>query len=371
MKKIILLIASSISLTACGNDDIANGMQYEFPECGISQLNGKKIKKTCATRDSIAKSVSKDYTPKFLQILVGAGHTSNYSGGRPGLILDLENQELDMQGHVWDFSKQGNPGLVLGGHDSIIRNGIILNADIVLGDSYSPPNFATSNQINNLNIEKEGFLYASNTYNCKRLGLYSCEDPILLENILLENIKNTANDLSLRSWGGGILNSKLILKNRINIYGSKAKIINNIIISDVKLETEKTIFQLVKTQKSSLIIHSQQIFPDANDDTTAIPNVLYIKFSPDTVIDGNTFTLTQKNDQAYAIVLDHSPRVRITNNTFNGFKVPILIDQWSSIVDENGNEIKPENFTGYGNVINPNKFAGNVTMNRKGEIVLK
>jgi hypothetical protein len=91
--------------------------------------------------------------------------------------------------------------------------------------------------------------------------------------------------------------------------------------------------------------------------------------SPDTVIDGNTFTLTQKNDQAYAIVLDHSPRVRITNNTFNGFKVPILMDQWSSIVDEKGKEIKPEQFTGYGNIINPNEFAGHVTMNRKGEIV--
>jgi len=161
----------------------------------------------------------------------------------------------------------------------------------------------------------------------------------------------------------------LILKNRINIDGSKAKIINNIIISDAELEIEKTIFPLAKTQKSSLIIHSQQIFPDENNDTTAIPNALYIKFSPDTVIDGNTFTLTHKNDQAYAIVLDHSPRVRISNNTFNGFKVPILMDQWSSIVDENGKEIKPENFNAYRNTINPNKYAGNVTMNRKGEIV--
>jgi hypothetical protein len=75
-------------------------------------------------RDSIAKSVSKDYTPKFLQILVGAGHTSSYSGSRSGLILDLENQELDMQGHVWDFSKQKNPELVIRGHDSSIKNGI-------------------------------------------------------------------------------------------------------------------------------------------------------------------------------------------------------------------------------------------------------
>ena len=84
---------------------------------------------------------------------------------------------------------------------------------------------------------------------------------------------------------------------------------------------------------------SAQIFPDEIDGKITIPNALYVKFSPDTIIDGNTFTLTQKNDQAYAIVLDHSPRVRITNNTFNGFNVPILMDQWSSIVDEKGNEI--------------------------------
>ena len=144
---------------------------------------------------------------------------------------------------------------------------------------------------------------------------------------------------------------------------------NNEIISDAKLKAENSIFPLLNIKKSNLIAHSQQIFPDANNDNTAIPSTLYVKFSPDTVIDSNTFTLTQKNDQAYAIVLDHSPRVRITNNTFNGFKVPILMDQWSSIVDEKGNEIKPENFKGYGNVINANKFSGNVTMNRKGDIV--
>ena len=178
-------------------------MHYEFPECGTSLLNGKKIKKTCATRDSIAKSVSKDYTPKFLQILVGAGHTSSYSGSRAGLILDLENQELDMQGHVWDFSKQGNPGLILKGHDSIIQNGIILNANITLGsNSYFSPNFTINEQINNLNFENDGFLYANNTYDCRRLGLYSCKDSNLLENIFIRNIKNEASDLNIQSWGG-------------------------------------------------------------------------------------------------------------------------------------------------------------------------
>ena len=222
MKKIILLITSFISLTACGSDEIANGMQYEFPECGTSQMNGKNIQKVCATRDSIAKSVSKDYTPKFLQILVGAGHTSSYSGGRPGLILDFQNQELDMQGHVWDFSKQGNPGLSLQGHDSIIRNGIILNVNIVLGHIYSPPNFSTGEQYNNINVDKGinpdiikyGFLYADNEYDCKKGTYVPCTINQLIklensqslkkrENIFLKNIKNKANVLSLRSWGAG------------------------------------------------------------------------------------------------------------------------------------------------------------------------
>ena len=371
MKKQILILASCMALVSCGSTNTNSEIQYEFPQCGTSLLNGKVIPKVCATYDFTAPRTYKDYTPKFIKIIFGAGHAGyGSSTSKVGAVLGFENQELDMQKHIWDFSKQGNPGLVLSGHDIIIRNGIILNANILLGpNNYFSPNFSTKEQINNLNIEKDGFLYANNTYDCKRLGIPSCDERNLLENVLIENIKNKANDLTLQSWGGGILNSQLILKNRINIYGSKATIINNKIISNAELKAENSIFPLIQIKKSNLIAHSQQIFPDENDDQTAIPSTLYIKFSPDTVIDGNTFTLTQKNDQAYAIVLDHSPRVRITNNTFNGFKVPILMDQWSSIVDEKGNEIKPENFNAYGNTINLNKYAGNVTMNRKGEIV--
>ncbi|OTG73253.1 hypothetical protein B9T26_09200 [Acinetobacter sp. ANC 4169] len=371
MKKTIFILVTCITLASCDKTDLGNSIQYEFPECGTSQLNGKTIPKVCATRDLIATKTHNDYTPKFIKIIVGAGHAGyGSSTSKTGAVLGFENKEFDMQGHAWDFSKQKNPSLVLSGHDIIVRNGIILNANILLGSNiYFSPNFSTKKQINNLNIEQDGFLYANNTYDCKKLGISSCDERNLLENVLIENIKNKANDLTLQSWGGGILNSQLILKNRINIYGSKATIINNKIISDAELKAENSIFPLIQINKSIFLAYSQQIFPDENDDKIAIPSTLYIKFSPDTVIDGNTFTLTQKNDQAYAIVLDHSPRVRITNNTFNGFKVPILMDQWSSIVDEKGNEIKPENFTGYGNVINPDKFAGNVTMNRKGEIV--
>jgi hypothetical protein len=369
MKKYLILI-SCLSISACSIAKERPELEYQFPNCGISELNGKTINKVCATRDFIAPEPRKRKRD-WLAFLAAEG-SSGYKGpiDPTGGILEFKNKELDMQGHVWDFSKQGNPGLVLEGHDSTIKNGIILNANIVLGNLYSPPNFSKKNQSRNLNIEQYGFLYANNDYNCKRLGKKICEDSNLLENIFIKNLKTQADTLNLRSWGGGVLSSQLIIKNKFSINGSKADISNNKILSSATLN-QYSHFPLIRFNQSKFIDNSQQIFPDANDDDTAIPSTLYLKFSPDTVIDGNTFTLTNKNDQAYAIVLDHSPRVRITNNTFNGFKVPILMDQWSSIVDEKGNEIKPQQFTGYGNVINPNKYAGEVTMNRKGEIVRK
>lgn len=358
MKKLIpifgLLMLSSCSFAAQERPSL----EYNFPICGQSILNEKNITKVCATRDFIALEPRKRKR-NWLAFLAAEGSGKYYGPiDRVGGILEFKNQELDMQGHVWDFSKQGNPSLVFRGYNSIIKNGNIINTRIYLGGGYRAPNFSIINQktidINNLSYAKKDSF-----------------DKSSIEVLFIDNININGELLNLSSWGGGISNSNLILKNNFNIEGSKATILNNKIISNAELETNNSLFPLIKLNKSNFIAHSQQIFPDANDDTTAIPSALYVKFSPDTVIDGNTFTLTQRNDQAYAIVLDHSPRVRITNNTFNGFKVPILMDQWSSIVDEKGKEIKPEQFTGYGNIINPNEFAGHVTMNRKGEIVRK
>ena len=362
MKKYLIAI-SCLSISAYAIAKERPSLEYNFPICGQSILNEKNITKVCATRDFIALEPRKRKR-NWLAFLAAEGSGKYYGPiDRVGGILEFKNQELDMQGHVWDFSKQGGAGLTLRGHDSIIRNGIILNTTPTLGGGmggYIPPNFSTGEQKNN-DVTKYGFLYAKEYSS----GAYQGS----IENFYFKDMKFISYNFNLWSYGGGVFNSQFILKNRMNVYGSKATILNNKIISDAELRTNKSLFPLIKLNKSNFIAHSQQIFPDANDDSTAIPSALYVKFSPDTIIDGNTFTLTQKNDQAYAIVLDHSPRVRITNNSFNGFKVPILMDQWSSIVDEKGKEIKPEQFTGYGNIINLNEFAGHVTMNRKGEIV--
>ena len=355
MKKYLILICY-LSLCDCAMAKERPELEYQFPNCGTSQLNGKTINKVCATRDFIAPEPKKRKRD-WLAFLAAEG-SSGYKGpiDSVGAILRVENKELDMQGHFWDFSKQVNPDLEFRTYNTKISNGVILNSSIFLGGGYFSPNFHTKKQINksNKNID---FIYAK-----------KYEDKSI-ENSFINNIYASLYYVSLRSWGGGIINSKLILSRNINIDGSQATILKNQIISQTNINKDKKLFVLSRTSQSFFTDVSQQIFPDQWDDKTAIPSVLYVKFSPDTIIDGNTFTLTQKNAQAYAIVLDHSPRVRITNNTFNGFKVPILMDQWSSIVDEKGNEIKPENFNGYGNVINPDKFSGNVTMNRKGEIV--
>ena len=353
MKKYLIAI-SCLSISAYAIAKERPSLEYNFPVCGQSILNEKNITKVCATRDFTALEPRKRKR-NWLAFMAAEG-SSGYKGPRDpiGGIVHFENKELDMQNHVWDFSKQENPNLVLEGHDSVIKKGVILNAYLSLGSNeYLPPNFSdeikTANQSN---------LYA------KIIGSNN-----RIENFTISNLRTQSRGVTLNSWGGGVNSSVLILKNNINIQGSKTNIKNNVFISEAKIAQARSIFSLKKINKTISLDSSQQIFPDRSYDRTAIPNVLYVKFSPGTVIDGNTFTLTQKNDQAYAIVLDHSPRVRITNNTFNGFKVPILMDQWSSIVDEKGKEIKPEQFTGYGNIINPNEFAGHVTMNRKGEIV--
>ncbi|CAB1211135.1 hypothetical protein [Acinetobacter bouvetii] len=361
MKKLITIL-SLFMLSSCSSKANINELEWNFPNCGTSLLNNQSIIKVCATRDYIANAPQKR-KKDWLAFLAAEG-SSGYKGSREsvGGILEFQNQELNFKGHVWDFSKQGFPIVVFRGHDTIVQNGILLNTYVSLGGNYIPPNFTTGEQKNNLSIKENGFLYAKEYSS----GAYQGS----IENFYFKNMKNHSDTLDLSSWGGGILSSQFIIENYIYIAGSKATIIANQIISKAKSFNDKPLFTLQKQNFSTLIDFSKQIFPDQADDKTAIPSTLYVKFSPDTIIDSNTFTLTQRNDQAYAIVLDHSPRVRITNNTFNGFKVPILMDQWSSIVDEKGNEIKHENFTGYGNLINPDKFAGNVTMNRKGEIVI-
>lgn len=362
MTKYLVVVFGLIVLACVNAQASTTEMEYPFPNCGNSQLNEQRNSKVCASKDFIAKTIKRPSAfEEFIATVVSGGHGYMRSSQSPWRVIDLENKELDMQGHVWDFSKQAGATLILQGHDGSIKNGTILGTYTSLGqNTYYAPNFTTKQQNNNIAISEVGFLYADNNYNCKIVGGARCVDSHKYkENLFLKQIKIGQGDISLSSWGGGIVSSTLVMNRNIEIAGSKATILNNQIISQANPFNDYQIFLPQINSQSKLTDSSKQIFPYPMTDRIAIPCILYVKFSPDTVIDGNTFTLTHKNDQAYAIVLDHSLRVRITNNTFNGFKVPILMDQWSSIVDDKGN------------VMNPNQFAGDVEMNRKGVIVKK
>ena len=134
MKKYLIAI-SCLSISAYAIAKERPSIESNFPVCGQSILNEKNITKVCATRDFIALEPRKR-KKDWLAFLAAEG-SSGYKGSRDpvGGVLEFQDQELDMQGHIWDFSQQGEPGLILKGGDSIIKNGIILKANIYLGNS--------------------------------------------------------------------------------------------------------------------------------------------------------------------------------------------------------------------------------------------
>lgn len=79
-----------------------------------------------------------------------------------------------------------------------------------------------------------------------------------------------------------------------------------------------------------------------NNAKSFVPTALYLSCADNATISNNIFTAKTKIPGAYAIVLKHSKNVRITNNTFEGFTVPVLMDKYSSIIDDRGNVIKPD-----------------------------
>ena len=344
MIKLIIISLFSLISIACRPYNMA------LPaSCGTETINHKQYEKLCVEKDSVAPSFKITAKDKYRSHTVFGHSNGSATGPQVDWILGGDNTIIDFNYHYFDAYKNEAAWINFRGKELIIKNGILLNIDkITFGFSYYAPEFNKQFQENN-NIEKWGYIYSN-------------EDREF-HNLNFDSFKIITNFLDIRQWNTTISNSDILVKNSIMTHGSLTHLKNNNIYKTTKGEV---LVEIPKTSSSQLIDKTNIILPDEPDPNLA---ALYIKFSPDVVIDGNTIKLDNFGNTTYAIVLDHSPRVRITNNTFNGFKVPILMDQWSSIVDENGKEIKPENFNAYGNTINPNKYAGNVTMNRKGEIV--
>ena len=208
MKKYLIAI-SCLSISAYAIAKERPSIESNFPVCGQSILNEKNITKVCATRDFIALEPRKR-KKDWLAFLAAEG-SSGYKGSRDpvGGVLEFQNQELDMQGHIWDFSQQGEPGLILKGGDSIIKNGIILKANIYLGNS----------------------------------------DSDLINTFQFENMKAHSLLFALWRWKGIVDSSKLLINQNISVYRSNTTIINNQIISQANLKNNGQLFNVIQQPK--------------------------------------------------------------------------------------------------------------------------
>ncbi len=83
--------------------------------------------------------------------------------------------------------------------------------------------------------------------------------------------------------------------------------------------------------------------------------IVFLYCADNMVIEGNTFSAKSATSTDYAIVIKDSRNVTIKNNIFNGFKVPILMDQYSTLADSSGN------------VWNKSQYAGMVWFDRHGK----
>ncbi|SDC21967.1 hypothetical protein [Acinetobacter boissieri] len=334
--------------------------QYDHnrTHCGTVNSPYGVQEQVCLTSDFLGKAARVNRHSSFWSFLSAEGR-SGYNGYKDlqGGWLDLYNQTQDMQGHVMDFNPQGYPPFALQGYNSTLKNGTILGAKFLMTgqQSYFAPNFKENKQYNNISVEKYGFLYANNNLVCD--GKVCTNPRVFMENQNLKHINLYANWASLESWGGSVQQSQIVINTVVEILGSKFTFNNNTVWSKAEPLYNKVATPSIKTH-TALIDTAQGFLPDLRDRTNGIvQSTLYVKYSPDTVIDGNTFHLTHPQAGTYAIVLDHSPRVKITNNTFNGYQVPILMDEFSSIVDDRGN------------VIHPNQYTGPVVMQRNGQVV--
>ena len=212
MKIKILTFSSILIFSACSEQKNYDQLPPLFLKCNHIKYENNY----CLNQDYTLKPLEprKKSSDSWFYIFLSGGYPSQYSGPDEQEVMkyELENTILEMNNYLIDSSGGNTREIIFKGNDTIVKNGIILNTDIFLGDnSYFTPNFATGEQINNssvgkiinTNIIKYGFLYADNVYDCKKGTYIPCNldqlkvlenDQILQkrENIFIKNIKNGA-----------------------------------------------------------------------------------------------------------------------------------------------------------------------------------
>lgn len=267
------------------------------------------------------------------------GHARGTDGS---ISLGDSNEYINMQGHIIDLSCCNGRGVVVGGDvfsrgwasDIVVENGFIKSGSgaFTLGAAFKDP-------------DTENFFATGKLSEGDELCKKSIQRARNLNFISMVLIGDSGDVGAVDSK---IINSRILLS-RINIIGSgltfegnEYEVIGGGEVVD-PLRYESAAGRLVNAIGVGLpIIRNNEGWKSSKSSAYNPSAALYLSCADNATISNNIFTAKTKIPGAYAIILKHSKNVRITNNTFEGFTVPVLMDKYSSIIDDSGNIIKPD-----------------------------
>lgn len=290
------------------------------PKCGSSYFSkGVKFKRYCEKSDF---QVGRNHDGFFAWI---QGHARGSSGET---VYGWSGFDIDMNGHRRDVSCCKGNGVLVGSFDEIPK-------DVVLRNGYIEGNtgvFVLGGVFREKEDYSEGCSYKSGLIDYFK-GMPS--------NLHLINLVLQGRFGGVAAVGSSIESSKIGMAT-IRATGLDFAFLNNsYVMKTMTMMGARQVVGQTPDDRLTFLVNGDIPYLE-NSDEVAYPAALHLSCADNATISNNIFTAKTKIPGAYAIVLKHSKNVRITNNTFEGFTVPVLMDKYSSIIDDSGNVIKPD-----------------------------
>ncbi len=288
---------------------------------GLLNFDTSRPGNYCLERDMADGDIGEKKESLLSKALSG-GHRVSGSGA---FYVNISHVSVDMRGFGVYSNRHAQGGVWVGRSqvgidDVVVRNGIsfgLIDA-FGIGEMF-------------YDIEDAGYLNGGGSYQRKMAN-----KSISFENMVL--VGGSGNVMA----DDADIERSIVLLNRIYVSGVNFLFRDNrfivkgsgIYYSVVRGEPDDVVY------KSSSPFYKQHNQAGISSYDHAVG--IYLSCADNAVIDGNVFSSKTGSPGVPAIVLKRSRNVRITNNTFEGFAMPVLMDQYSSIIDASGNIIKPD-----------------------------
>ena len=274
----------------------------------------------CFSRD-IVDGVEGERKESILSKTLSGGHSLSGTGA---FYVNVSNISLDMKG-FGVYSNRHPQGGVWAGRSQVGVNNVLVKNGVSFGliDAFGIGEIF-------YDIEDAGYLHGGGSY----------RRNISNNNIRFYNMVLAGGSGNVMADEAYIEKSKIAL-NRIYVSG------NDFLFKDNRYVVKgagvyysgigSVPGRVVYTSNDPFYKRHNQFEISMYDHAVGI----YLACADNAVIDGNIFSSKTGNPGVPAIVIKRSQNVRITNNTFEGFAMPVLMDKFSSIIDARGNVTKP------------------------------